>query len=296
MYYQEIIISPDIFNKISNYFSESTDYNLDLKSYYSNLKNKTLVVDLDENDFSIFKNEINEIYKKSSKVGKDKINLIIKEFTKSNRILDIKSEKFQNICDKKIVNCVLNLGLLSKSKIINSEDENIKDKVKQNEDLRILELIDLNEFIKPPNKSNLFSIERQIEIKRGDSFKFESILYPYINSTLNISITDRYLRKRNGGFLNLVRLLKCCNNLKKITINTILYDSKDLKFDISTGDLRKYIKKEFGILPVIKNTKEHQRTIVTDYYLITFEPGLDFVNEDYIALRHNIDIKIKHLF
>ncbi|MBK7159495.1 MAG: hypothetical protein IPH77_13385 [Ignavibacteria bacterium] len=61
MYLQEIVISPDIFEKISRAFSENFDEDIDLKSYKENLYLKKILFDDVANGESIIFKEIKNI-------------------------------------------------------------------------------------------------------------------------------------------------------------------------------------------------------------------------------------------
>ena len=99
MYSQEIVISPDIFEKINKAFTPGFDEDLDLKSYKENLKLKSVLFDKNENDESILFDKIKEIMDLSSDFGKQKINSILKSLLQSGKIAYKTIPKIHNYCN-----------------------------------------------------------------------------------------------------------------------------------------------------------------------------------------------------
>lgn len=291
MYLQEVVISPDIFEKISKAFSQEFEIDLDLRSYKNNLALKKVLFDKNEVNESEIEKRINEIKNSSSDFGKQKIDSILKLFLISGRNEFKKINNCKNFCEDTIQNKVLNLSLLSKSKLINSEDKNLYPlKLKYEDDLKEIEVLDFEEFINPKSNSKVFCLNKAIEIQRGEEFVIEEYFLPYIVDASEIKITDRFIRKRQGGYLNLVRLLGLCKNLKRLTINTIKKDeSEKYKPDIKLDIFEQELKEKFQNIELsINSTGDHWRILETKKFKITLEPGFDFVNEIYIAEKQNV--------
>jgi hypothetical protein len=297
MYFQDIIISPDIFKKISKAFSIDSNEELDLKSYVENLKLKRLVLDNDEeNETSLFVNTIKELYCSSSDLGKKKLDLILNMFITPGKMKYINTSNFQNILSSKEHNYLLNLGMLSESKIINSEIEELKSCLLIFKNLSDIEILSFEETIKPKNNSGIYCYEKKLEFAKGKLFKYEKYFLPYLADTKSLIVEDRYLRKKEGGFLNLMKILKICPCLDKLIIKTITRENnlKD-NFDITVNDLSKKIKTQFPQLePIIYGTNEHKREMISDNFLFEIDPGFDFVDNEYIT-RNNVTIHISQI-
>ena len=296
MYLQEIVINPDIFEKISRAFSPGSDEDIDLKSYKENLKSKSILFDKIDDDSSLIYDKIIEILSKSSDSGKDRIDIILKSFLKSDKIRYLSISKSKKYCRDNLLNQILNLSLSSESRIINSEDKSALLFKFKHEELNYIEMLNFEEFIRPKSNSRIFSLEKDINISRGEKFSFEEYFKPYLNSVKNIKITDRYLRKREGGYLNLIRLLKVCDSLVNLEIQTILNDdSVKYKPDIKIEEIESEIKKlNPNIAVSFKSTGDHKRSLETEDFVITIDPGFDFVNRQYIAANHNVTITFKY--
>lgn len=296
MYLQEIVINPDIFEKISRAFSPGSDEDIDLKSYKENLKSKSILFDKNEDGTSLIDFRIKEILSESSDFGKDRIDIILKSFLKSDKIRYLSVSKSKKYCRDNLLNQILNLSLSSESRIINSEDKSALLFKFKHEELNYIEMLNFEEFIRPKSNSRIFSLEKDINISRGEKFSFEEYFKPYLNSVKNIKITDRYLRKREGGYLNLIRLLKVCDSLVNLEIQTILNDdSVKYKPDIKIEEIESEIKKlNPNIAVSFKSTGDHKRSLETEDFVITIDPGFDFVNRQYIAANHNVTITFKY--
>jgi len=152
-----------------------------------------------------------------------------------------------------------------------------------------IESSNISQFNTPSDKSALFCIQRKITIKRYDPLYFENIFEPYLIETKHIKINDRYLAKEIS-FLNLERILHLCKKLQSIEISTYFNES-----EISKIDFEKRIVRSFSITPIFNNYAEHLRTIRTDNFEISIDPGLDFVDKDYIATFNKVVIHIERL-
>lgn len=226
MFIQEIVINPDIFEKISRASSLGSYELIDFKSYNDNLKLKKILFDKDEAGHSIIFNKINEIKKSSSDFGKHQIDYVLRNILSPGKFENKEIFSGKIYCSNKILNQILNLCLLSESKIINSEDKSSVDLKDKNEELRDIEFLNFEEFIKPTDNSRIFSLEKEINVKRGEKFLFEEYFRPYLSEVKKIKVTDRFIRKREGGYLNLIRILKICNKLEKLELFTIVKKSR----------------------------------------------------------------------
>lgn len=298
MYLQEIVINPDIFEKISRAFSPGSDEDIDLKSYKENLKSKSILFDKIDDDSSLIYDKIIEILSKSSDSGKDRIDLILKSFLKSDKIRYLSVSKSKKYCRDNLLNQILNLSLSSESRIINSEDKSALLFKFQHEELNDLEMLTFEEFIEPPSESRLYSRKRKIRVAQGKEFIFEDILKCYLVDSENIFINDRYLRNRSRGFMVLKKLLKLCSNLKAVTIHTILINNniKD-NFDMTIEEFSTSLEKDFPNVKIeIKETNKKigkDRFIHNELFRIEFSPGIDFVNEKNIADKNPVRIDIE---
>ena len=131
-----------------------------------------------------------------------------------------------------------------------------------------------------------------MKFKRGETISYEKYFVPYISHAETLTINDRYLRIRNGGFLNLKRLLKLMINLKKIEIRTITADHLDkFKPDVKCVEMQKEIRKihKNAVINIIGKAA-HERFLETEHCRITIDPGFDFVNEKYVASKNDVII------
>lgn len=289
MYRQEIVISPDIFEKISRAFSDNTDIDIDLKSYKENLNLKKVLFDKDKNNKSVLLNEIKIILSKSSDFGRQKIDTILKMFQSGERCnyRDLKLMKVYSKDD--LLNKILILAALSESKIINSEHIELNLLKNKYDELKKLEVLNFEDAIKPSGNSRNYCNNKKLIFKRGEQFIFEEYFEPYLYDTRKIIVTDKYLRKRNGGYLNMMRLINICKNLDSIEINTFLKDDSEIyKPDIKISEIETEVKRISNNITIrFRGTGKHRRTIETDDFLITLDPGFDFVNNEYIAEKHD---------
>lgn len=115
----------------------------------------------------------------------------------------------------------------------------------------------------------------------------------------SISINDRYLRSTRGYSI-LVKLLSTCEKLKSLTIFTILRDNveKD-NFDMTCKDFKTRLNNLFPQVNIsIEKTNNEigkDRFLKTENFQISFQPGIDFVEENYIAEKNPITIDIIYL-
>ena len=297
MFLQDIVISPDIFEKISKAFSDNSNEELDFKSYVENLQLKRLVLDYDEDEkTSLFMNTIRGLSSISSDLGKKRLELILNIFLISGKLKYINISSFQIILANKEYNCILNLGMLSDSKIINSENEQLKSYLLSLKELSDIEILSFEDTIKPIKNSFIFCYEKKLQFEKGKIFNFEKYFIPYLNGTKCLIIEDRYIRKKEGGYINLLRIVSICPYLKELVIKTITREGniKD-NFNITVKDLKSSIIKLFPQINIkIIKTIEHSRKMISDDFVFEIDPGFDFVDKDYIS-RNRTTIHISKL-
>lgn len=293
MYLQEIVISPDIFEKLS------TDIKLDHASYIKNLKLKKILWDKDEYGDSKLEIKLNEILKQCSFPFDGLIKDILDIFKKDKSEYKTINEPV-NYSKNEIINILLNLSLKSDSKIINSEDKSPMNLITDKPELSQIEVLNFEEFIDPPSTSKIYSFKRTIKIPQGEEFPFENILRSYLINSEKMIVNDRYLRNRRRGFMVLVKLLKLSSKLSSVIIHTIdRDDNKNDNFDMTTNE---FITDLEGIFPDINfeikktdNKLGKNRFIKTEYFELEFSPGLDFVNEYNFADKNPVKIDISCL-
>lgn len=263
MYRQEIACDDSVFRKIQFYFEEQETW--DSKSYEKNLELKNLII------WSGHKN----IFEDSIKC-KGFLKLFKNLIAQEGRLTFKEVESSTNIA--------VAVARLTSSKILHSEKESLKEMLNKE-----IEVLNISQFNTPPDKSVLFCFERKIKVERRDFIYFEKIFQPYLAETKHIKINDRYLAKEIS-FFNLEKILHLCKKLQSIEISTHFNES-----EISKIDFEKRIVKSFSITPIFNKYAEHLRTVRTDNFEISIDPGLDFVDKDYIATFNKVVIHIERL-
>lgn len=296
MYLQDIVISPDIFEKINKAHDIDSDIDIDFRSYKENLNLKKLVLDSNSgNGDSKLWNQINHILQTANDFGRKKIDSILKTFLESSsKIQFVHIDEIKKYSRKDdLLNLLLNLTNKTESKIINSEDDRLKLVVDQEKDLEQIEILNFEESIKPKSllKSRIFIYEKKIEIKKNDKFEFEKYFLPYLSNTNLIIINDRYLRIMQRAFKNLCKIISICD-AKHVKIYTIIRNSEKDKFDMPFDNFKSELEKNFPNKEIeILDKPEHRRWIKTDKFIIRIDPGLDFVNNNYIADMNKVEIE-----
>lgn len=263
MYRQEIACDDSVFRKIQFYFEEQETW--DSKSYEKNLELKNLII------WSGHKNIFEDSIKCKGFLKLFK-NLIAQEGRLHFKEIESSSNKD------------IAVARLTTSKILHSQRSFAKEML-NNE----IEAVNISQFNTPSDKSALFCIKRKITVKRNDFFNFEKTFEPYLAETKHIKINDRYLPKKISIY-NLERILHLCKKLQSIEISTYFNES-----EISKIDFENRIVKSFSITPTFNKYAEHIRTIKSDNFEISIDPGLDFVNKDFIAERNKVVIHIERL-
>ena len=294
MYLQEIVISPDIFEKIGRAFEPDSNEDIDLKSYKENLALKKIVFEKGTDEGSLILNAIEEMMENFNDFGKHKMNSVLKSFLLSNRVEFKTIDKAENYTENEIVNTLLNLGLITESKIINAENKTPKKLSQKHSSLTELEVLDFHELIKPGFNSRVLCKEKTLSFKKGERIDFQRYISPYISGAEELTFNDRYLRLRKGGFLNLMRLIKTIRNPKSFEIRTIQRDDLDkFKPDISCAEVENEIRNIHGEAVIRFGKAVHERFIETEHCKIIIDPGFDFVNENYFAERNDVSIHFK---
>ncbi|MBX7042361.1 MAG: hypothetical protein K1X85_05615 [Ignavibacteria bacterium] len=299
MYLQEIVISPNIFEKIGRAYSPDSDEDLDFKSYKKNLAMKKIVFEKDADEGSLIWSAIKEMMEKFDYLGKQKMNSVLKPFLLSNRVEYKTIDKAETFSKNKILNTILNLALITESKIINAEDKSPKELSEKHSALSELEILNIEEFIDPPSLSRFCSLNRTIKIEQGKEFRFQKILKGYLSDCTELEVNDKYLRSENGTN-NLVRLLSLCTDLRRVKIYTILRNGNPRdNFFYTSREFESHLKMRFpGTAVILQKTNSKigkDRYISDGNFKMTFSPGLDFVNENYLAEKNPILIRIERI-
>jgi len=303
MYLQEVVISPDIFEKVHKAFAKDSDEFLDMKSYLQNLRLKKVIFENEPLDDSVIMNEYSRIRDKSDDEQRRGIKAILDTILVSERFSVKQIDSNSAFCKDKIWNTLLCLSLLSESKIINAENKNHKALALTHKELSDIEILNFEEFIKPPNQSRLFCLEKELQFEKNSTIRFEELFSPYLADAKKLVISDRYFRKRNGGYPNFLKIIRLINSLESIEIKT--YDDNKLaslekaKYKSSdyvlNAELESEMKKVHPNLKVSYSNSEHARYIETDQFRIDIDPGFDFVNQRYVADYNNVIFRFKKI-
>lgn len=288
--YQNIIISPDVFEYLGGYIKgEPYCDDVDMRSYKQNLKIKRLVLDKREDSDGIYE-RIKNIIKNSSDLAKDKLQIILDEFLNSERHTFKENFLSREYVKNKEHNYLFNLAESTKTKIINSQKEILVYKSKINE----FEILNIEDFIEPPFNSTLFSIKRDIDLTKGTTFNLYEILKYYWINTKTLIVEDDYLRHSKNQFPKLIQLIKTCTSLMSLTIKSLFTDKKQSGGEYKSKlDFEKEIYFQTGIAPILENKKAGERHYITDYFNIHLGKGLDFFNEYYKVWRDKATITIR---
>jgi hypothetical protein len=275
MKYQELIISPDIFNKFNNFVA------LDYKTYSSNLKNKKFLFDKSADNKSKLFSEIQKVRETLNDTGKMIVDSLFGDIWVTNNFVFLKIVEQNYLKKNQIVNLLINIAKYSNDKIIHSEDDELKIFLKFNQLGDEIELISFNDFVAPSSHSRLVNIPRKIRLVKDDSFILSKSLKGYLSGVKSIIIIDQYVRKFTGGYLVLKNLLKEAPDLKEIIIKTNFNDKVQQPEDeyVNREKLINSVKKITGITPSLVQSLIHDRSLVLDNKIkIRLSSGLDFVN------------------
>lgn len=271
MIYQDIIICPDIFEKIKISLSDAESEDIDLRAYRENLRLKSLL--LDNSDDGI-EQRINKIIENSNYFAKKKLLSILSEFKKSRRLTyySIKNNTSQ------LSEIISILSNKSNSQLINTDDPTICALKFKNDELDILSF---DELIDPPNLSRCFAKTRDIRLKKGDIFDPYKQLKFYWDNTESLHICDDYLRQKETQFPVLAHIIKSIPRLKNLSITSSFSDSSQQDKDsyYSKDEFMLKIENLTGIKPILIDKKAGERHYYTDYFDIDMRKGIDFFNK-----------------
>jgi hypothetical protein len=281
---QEVVFCKSVFEKVKSNFDEqeiwaSEDYYRTL----SFIKIKTLKTN---------KKTIERCIKESKGFLK-----IFKQHLFGDNLELIQPDIVSSFVTNEALNSLCNLSDKTLDKLIHSENKVFSEEINKSKLKDSFEILGIDKFITPPYDSKLVAANRSIELKKGNKFDFTNVLKPYFRDTSRLIIYDRYLRNRNRGFVNLIRILDLCGELSKCEIYTLSSKNNEInKFDIEYEDFKKELKQRFGENKIqIFSTSKHRRRIITDDFEIRIDPGLDFVNKNYICESSDVDIQIQAL-
>ena len=283
---QEIVFCESIFKTIKGYFENEEVW--DAYTYKNNLSNIKIIT-------SKANKKIIELYLNKGDVfnrGGGFYNIFKEHLFNSNKLIfdiPIKNGLFHQNTK---INILFNLACKTEDKIIHSELKNIKSKLDENK----FEILNINDLNKPPTLSRFISNYRNIGIKRGNRFDFTKVFKPYLRQTRQIKIYDKYIRKKTAGYSNLIKILSMCVSLKTCEIYTLTIENDSInKFDMSIEELEFELKHKYSFDIKIMASKKHRRVIITDEFEIKVDPGLDFVDKDYICQKNDVDIQINKI-
>ena len=297
MFLQEIVISPDIFETISNFFSTNPKQRLDFDTFMENLKLKKMVIETECVEDSEISKETERLKERASDLGKHYMDSILRKFNRTDKFVQKSIVDCNVFSDDRLRSLVVNLGLLSESKIVISTRREYRKLRDEFQELSELEILDLRQFNKPPSESKNFVWERRIKRNKGQYFNFMVILKPYLIDSENIEVRDRYLRGELGS-KTLLKLLSLCCNLKSAKIITIAKDKTDDNFKYTFAEFKDLLSSNCPRVEfTFSNTKDYipkDRYISNERFTLYFStPGIDMVNDDYIVGKNGLRIEIE---
>lgn len=280
---QDVVFCKTVFEKIKYNFDEQEIW--PSENYYRNLssiKIKTLKTN---------KKLLERCIKESKGFLK-----IFKQHLFGTGLEFVDSENAKNFVNDTSLNTLCNISEKTSDKIIHSENRRFYKELKESEFKDNFEILGIDGFISPPANSKLLAAIRKIELKKGSKFIFTEVLRPYFKETSKLIVYDRYLRKRNRGFSNLIRILELCENLSICEIHTLNKKNDDKNnFDIELEQFEMELIQKFGKRIKVLSDTQHRRKIITDDFEIRIDPGLDFVNNDFICENNDVDIQIEKI-
>lgn len=286
MYKQEIVVDPYIFEKIEK------DIYFDFKNYYENLKNKKIVIDISKG-----KSYLNDLYLfitgRAKYESKKRMEEIIKYFYEYGNFNQADKKDFSALNEDNHINILFNLALKTEYKIINSENKKLENEKNLKRYTEGIEIVNTDTFIKPGSRSRVFALNRVIKVNTTESFKFEEIFKPYVVDSKKLVFNDLYIRNRSRGMVNLLKIIKIVKKPESIEIRTIMRENntKD-NFDVTCEELKEEVYKAVKIEPVILEAKTKNRTLETDDFEFSIQPGFDFVTDNYEVRKNPIMITI----
>lgn len=278
MYLQDIVINPDVFEKIKDDILE-----IDFKSYKKNLVLKRLVTSKEIGE------KFKSVKESSNDLGKKAIEAVLKIFEKEEKYFHLESDGFKPFIRNNVIsNALLNLAINSNSQIINSENKSIKLLLSSIPEAKNVEVLTINETINPPPESKLYCFNRIIKLKKGDYFNiYESLKWYWLNTT-SLNIEDNYLRHKKRQFPLLIELIKSCKNLNRLEIHTDFQDHKQQKeIYYDQDDFEKELLDETGIKPTIISEHVDERHYFTDHFEIILGKGIDFFDLGKFKVKKN---------
>ena len=283
---QEVVFCKSIFEKVKYNFDEQEIWSSE--NYYKTLsfiKIKTLKTN---------KKTIERCIKESKGFLK-----IFKQHLFSDNLELIQPDTINFFVDNEALNSLCNLSNETVDKIIHSENKGFLGDLHKSKFKDSFEVLGIDGFIKPPKVSRLLAVERTLEFKVGEKINLLPVFAPYLRNTRLIRIYDRYLRKKETGLLNLVRILDLAENFVQCEIYTFNYPiSEKNNFDLEYDEFKKLLKEKYGenrIEVYLSPPPEHRRRIITDDFEIIIDPGLDAINKYFICEKNDFNIQIRKI-
>jgi hypothetical protein len=224
---------------------------------------------------------------------------IFKQHLFSDNLELIQPDTVSSFVTNEALNSLCNLSDKTLDKIIHSENKGFSEELNKSKLNDSFEILGIDSFIKPPRGSRLLSVERTLEFTVGERINLLPVLAPYLRNSQIIRIYDRYLRKKETGLLNLLRILDLSEKFAKCEIYTFNYPiSEKNNFDLEFDEFKKILRQKYGenrIEVYSSPTNEHRRRILTDDFEIIIDPGLDAINKDFICEKNNFNIQIRKI-
>jgi hypothetical protein len=295
---QEIILSPDVLQRVKTSLSHDPTKMPDLKSYSENLIDKSFLFDSDEDGESQIENEIRKLIAGSYDFSKI-VEWLFKPVWSNNRKVQFKTFVMKKYVADSVRNMIINLAVNSDTKIVNCEDKSPALLCVKHPEISNVEFLNMEEIVDPPARSKLRSMKRAIEIPQGERFEFEDCFKTFLEDSNNILINDRYIRT-HIGLTNTVKILRLCPELRNVIIHTILRDGnpKD-NFDYTVKQFEDELQKVFSgvsfkLKPILREFGK-LRVLINEEYKFSLLPGIDFVNRDFVADKNPINIRIEKI-
>lgn len=269
---QDIVIDKSVLKEIAN-----PNNLFNLRIYRDNLKNKRIVFDGIGTGKSKLFSEYKEMLESLNSDALSRLNIIIgQHIVVSNRIVFIKVNNTNDVFSE-LINT-------TPSKIGNSENQQHRMLAQ-----RGCDVLSIDEFCDPPNKSRVLNIPRKIELQKNEEFRLHEVLKSYFEGCYDLKIYDRYIFTDKS--YNLFKLIiSSCGLLKSIKVNT--------NVNINAQNKEHFINfKSIDKIEVNHISNEyHDRKIIIDNEIqIDLSSGLDFVNNQFRVWRDSVMISIKRI-
>lgn len=283
---QEVVFCRSVFEKVKYNFEEQEIWSPE--NYYKNLS--CVKIKTHQNN----KKTLERCIKESRGFFK-----IFKQHLFSDNLVFIDSSSKTSFVKNVELNNLCNFAEDTLDKLIHSNNKGFWKELQKSNSRNNFEILGIDRFIKPRRESRLMASERKLDFKMGERFNFIPVFRIYLRNTRKIRIYDRYLRKRNAGFLNLNRILELCKKLVRCEIYTFNFPNGEKNnFDIGFDEFKRELQNKYGkdkIKVYSSPLGKHRRRIITDDFEIKIDPGIDSVNKKFICEKNDVEVEIKKL-